>query len=93
MPATAFFGFCVSSLCQRSYNGKALQKILAAKQDGAIGPKTLQVVANYENGETLGRLHDRRQKFYEGLSHFKTFGCGWTQRNKETLEAALSMVG
>ena len=61
---------------------------MAAKQDGAIGPKKLQVVANYENGETLGRLHDRRQKFYEGLSHFKTFGRGWTQRNKETLEAA-----
>ena len=67
---------------------KALQKIVGAKQDGAIGPKTLQAVANYETEETIGKLHDSRQKFYEGLSHFKTFGRGWTRRNKETLEQA-----
>jgi len=70
---------------------KALQKIVGAKQDGAIGPKTLQAVANYEAAETIGKLHDSRQKFYEGLSHFKTFGRGWTRRNKETLEAALKL--
>ena len=66
---------------------------MGAKQDGAIGTKTLLAVANYEAAETIGKLHDSRQKFYEGLSHFKTFGRGWTRRNKETSEAALSMVG
>ena len=71
---------------------KALQKIVGAKQDGAIGPKTLQAVANYETEETIGKLHDSRQKFYEGLSHFKTFGRGWTRRNKETLKAAIEML-
>ena len=70
----------------------ALQKIVGAKQDGAIGPKTLQAVANYEAAETIGKLHDSRQKFYEGLSHFKTFGRGWTRRNKETLKAAIEML-
>ena len=72
---------------------KALQKIVGAKQDRAIGPKKLQAVANYEAAETIGKLHDSRQKFYEGLSHFATFGRGWTRRNKETSEAALSMAG
>ena len=71
---------------------KALQKIVGAKQDGAIGPKTLQAVANYETEETIGKLHDSQQKFYEGLSHFKTFGRGWTRRNKEKLKAAIQML-
>jgi len=67
---------------------KALQKIVGAKQDGAIGPKTLQAVANFDAGETIEKLHSSRQKFYEGLTHFKTFGKGWTRRNQETLEQA-----
>ena len=71
----------------------SLQKIVGAKQDGAIGPKTLQAVANYETEETIGKLHDSRQKFYERLSHFKTFGRGWTRRNKETLEQAQHFLG
>jgi lysozyme family protein len=33
-----------------------------------------------------------RQGFYEGLDTFKTFGRGWTRRNKETLEQALKMI-
>ena len=65
---------------------------MGAKQDGAIGTKTLQAVANYEAAETIGKLHDSRQKFYEGLSHFKTFGRGWMRRNNETLEAAMQML-
>ena len=65
---------------------------MGAKQDGAIGTKTLQAVANYEAAETIGKLHDSRQKFYEGLSQFKTFGRGWMRRNNETLEAAMQML-
>ena len=71
---------------------KALQKIVGAKQDSAIGSKKLQAVANYETKETIGKLHDSRQKFYEGLSHFKTFGRGWTRRNKEILKAAIEIL-
>jgi lysozyme family protein len=70
---------------------KALQKIVGAKQDGVIGPKTLKAVANYEAAETIGKLHDSRQRFCEGLSHFMTFGRGWTHRNKQTLKAAIEM--
>ena len=65
---------------------------MSAKQDGAIGPKTLQAVMNHEPGELIDKLHDSRQKFYEGLSHFKTFGKGWTRRNQETREQAHTML-
>jgi len=72
---------------------KALQKLVGAKQDGAIGPKTLQAVMNHDPAELIDKLHDSRQKFYEGLSHFKTFGKGWTRRNQETREQSHKMVG
>ena len=71
---------------------KALQKIVGAKQDGAIGPKTLQAVMNHDPAELIDKLHDTRQKFYESLSHFKTFGKGWTRRNEETRQQANEML-
>ena len=42
---------------------KARQKIVGAKQGGAIGPKTLQAVARYEAAESIGKLHCSRQNF------------------------------
>ena len=71
---------------------KALQKLVWAKQDGAIGPKTLQAIINHDPAELIDKLHDTRQKFYENLSHFKTFGRGWTRRNQETKEQAQKML-
>ena len=71
---------------------KALQKLVGAKQDGAIGPKTLQAVMYHEPDELIYKLHDSRQKFYKGLSHFKTFGKGWTHRNQEKREQAHTML-
>ena len=71
---------------------KALQKLVGARQDGAIGPKTLQAVMNHDPAELIDKLHDSRQKFYEGLSHFKTFGKGWTRRNQETREQSHKMA-
>ena len=71
---------------------KALQKLVGAKQDGAIGPKTLQAVMDHDPAELIDKLHDTRQKFYENLSHFKTFGRGWTRRNEETREQAKEML-
>ena len=33
-----------------------------------------------------------RQKYYEKLKHFKTFGRGWTRRVTETTEEALKLT-
>jgi len=32
-------------------------------------------------------------KFYEGLTHFKTSGNGWTRKNQETLEQEMGLIG
>jgi len=71
---------------------KAIQRIVGAKQDGAIGPKTLTMIANQEPKIIIEKMYDQRQSFYENLKTFKTFGRGWTRRNEETKETALEMA-
>jgi len=85
------FDWCVNSGSKRP--AKALQRIIGAKADGAIGPKTLQLVADCDPVELIEKMFDARQSFYEGLTTFDTFGRGWTRRNKETLEQSLEMAG
>ena len=63
---------------------KALQKIVGAKQDGAISLKTLQAAADFDAIETIEKLHTTQQKFCEVLLNFKTFSKGWTRRNQES---------
>mgnify|MGYP000955439930 CR=1 FL=1 len=71
---------------------KALQRSVGAKADGAIGPQTLGMVEAKDPKEIVKDMHNQRQAFYERLKTFKTFGKGWTRRNKETLETALEMM-
>jgi len=86
----AVFDWCVNSGPSRA--ARALQVVVNATADGAIGPKTLEKVNEREASEIIKDLHAVRQEFYENLSTFDTFGKGWTRRNKETLEQALEMV-
>jgi lysozyme family protein len=71
---------------------KAIQRAVGAKQDGRIGPMTLQAVADKDPREIIESVYHTRQRFYERLKTFETFGKGWTRRNKETLETALEMA-
>jgi len=71
---------------------KALQKICGASVDGAIGPKTLALINRQSPKYMIEEFGKIRQEFYESLGTFKTFGKGWTRRNKETTEASISMI-
>ena len=84
------FDWAVNSGSKRP--AKAIQKAVGAKQDGAIGPMTLQAVADVDPDRIIEAVYHTRQRFYERLSTFETFGKGWTRRNKETLQAALEMT-
>jgi len=74
---------------------KYLQKLVGTTPDGGIGPMTLKAVDEFIslNGipETIEKYQNNRQKYYEKLSTFDTFGKGWTRRNDETYEAAVAM--
>ena len=56
-----------------------------------IGPKTLGLVAEKNSREIIEYMYDSRQKYFESLRTFETFGRGWTKRNKHTFEMALDM--
>jgi lysozyme family protein len=71
---------------------KALQRIVGVKPDGGIGPQTLRAIANFDSKSLIEKLYDARQKFYENLATFETFGRGWSRRNDETFSAATKMA-
>ena len=64
--------------------------------DGGIGPNTLKKLGEYVESLVLKMqlkdTQETRQKYYEGLSTFSTFGRGCTRRVDETTEPFLSMV-
>ena len=75
---------------------KFLQQMIGTTVDGGIGPNTLAKVEEYvrENGkhETVKKYQEMRQKYYEQLSTFATFGRGWTRRVEETTKLALDII-
>lgn len=83
------FDWAVNSGVGRS--ARTLQKILAVKADGAIGPQTLAAVAAHDTEQLITDMYSRRQAFYERLKTFEHFGKGWTRRNEETLHQAVEL--
>lgn len=90
----AVFDWAVNSGVGRA--AKKLQTMIGTEADGGIGPNTLRTLEEYiqHHGieETINNYKAIRQKFYESLSTFDTFGKGWTRRNEETKEKALEMI-
>jgi len=91
---------CVFDWAVNSGTGRAakkLQSMIGTVADGGIGPNTLKKLDEYisEHGleTTIANYTDIRQKFYESLSTFDTFGKGWTRRNQETEREAFKMSG
>ena len=88
------FDFGVNAGTGRS--AKYLQTLIGTVADGGIGPNTLKCLDDYvsKHGveDTIKNFQEARQKYYESLSTFDTFGKGWTRRNTETTELALSMA-
>ena len=75
---------------------KYLQNMVGATADGAIGPATLRAVNAYVQVEGLASAIDTyqsdRQKYYESLSTFETFGRGWSRRVVETTSSAQKLA-
>ena len=88
------FDFCVNAGTGRA--AKYLQSMVGATRDGAIGPNTLRQVNEYieVNGlqATIQTYQTNRQRYYEKLKTFETFGRGWTRRVEETTAEALKMA-
>ena len=74
---------------------KYLQTLIGTVADGGIGPNTLAKLKEYTDKtgvkETITNYQNERQRYYEKLSTFKTFGRGWTRRVEETTKLALEL--
>ena len=90
----AVFDWAVNSGVGRA--AKKLQTMIGTEADGGIGPNTLRTLDEYieHHGieETLRNYKAIRQKFYESLSTFDTFGKGWTKRYEMKLQVCLEMI-
>lgn len=89
------FDFGVNAGPRRA--AKKLQGIIGAGVDGAIGPNTLGKLQAYIDAHGMQAVIEDytlvRQRYYESLQHFDTFGRGWTRRNNEVKEQALQWCG
>ena len=82
------FDFAVNAGCGRS--SKTLQSAVNTKPDGAIGPQTLQAVAN--TPDLIDKFSDEKVRFYKSLPTFSVFGNGWLNRIEHVKRDASLMV-
>ena len=86
----AVFDAAVNSGPGRS--AKWLQAAIGAKQDGAIGPKTLAKTKQEDPVEVTSNMCDQRLSFLQHLSTWSTFGKGWGKRVAHVKANALAMA-
>lgn len=84
------FDYAVNSGVHRA--AITLQRMVGAKEDGIIGPRTLAAVKAEEPDVLIRRYCDARLKFLQGLSTFATFGKGWTARVIRVEKDALELL-
>lgn len=82
--------FAVNSGPSRA--AKMLQRVVGVKEDGIIGPKTLDAIHAKDPAKIVNSLCDARLAFLRSLSHWPTFGRGWGARVKSVRDDALRDV-
>ncbi len=70
-----------------------LQAAVGAKQDGAIGEKTLVRVEAQDSVQIVDMMCDRRLDFLRSLSTWPTFGKGWALRVEGVRATGMTMAG
>jgi lysozyme family protein len=86
----AVFDFAVNSGPARA--AKFLQKVVGTKQDGVIGPMTLDAVAGI-GPSVINRLCEARLFWLRKLPTWPTFGRGWERRVRDVEREARKMGG
>lgn len=70
-----------------------LQGAVGVKQDGVIGPVTVNALAKADPQKVLVELHAQRIYMMAGLSTWKHFGRGWSRRLANLPYQAAKMEG
>jgi lysozyme family protein len=71
---------------------KTLQRVVGAKVDGHVGPKTLEAARAARFPEVLHRFADVRLDFLKALPGWGRFGKGWDARVRRVHAAAVQLA-
>lgn len=86
--------YCVFDMAANSgpfLASKFIQRVCAVTADGIIGPKTLDAINADDPKELINAFCDDRLQFLKGLSDFKYYGKGWTDRVERVRKRSLSL--
>jgi lysozyme family protein len=86
----AVFDIAVNSGPSRA--AKLLQAAVKVRQDGKIGPQTIDATRRMMAATVINEVCDRRMDFLRKLKTWPTFGKGWTRRVSQVRIDALAMV-
>lgn len=88
----AVFDFAVNSGPGRAV--LSLQEVLGVKQDGVIGPITMDAITSYPGTEyaLITDYASKRLDFMKGLSNWTYNKNGWTKRVKRVMTEAQSLM-
>jgi lysozyme family protein len=84
------FDYGVNSGIGRSK--KVLQRVVGVKDDGVLGPQTMQAVAAREPRAIINAICDERLKFLHALKTWLVFGKGWGRRVAEVRTFSLQLA-
>jgi lysozyme family protein len=68
---------------------RLLQQAAGVKDDGVLGPRSLEAIGKVPVKELIAKVSEGRRDFYRGLKTFSVFGRGWLRRVDETEKEAL----
>lgn len=67
---------------------KILQRAVAVKADGVIGPVSLAAIRKQPQFSLINLFNSERIAFYTAIANFNTYGKGWMNRMSENLRYA-----
>lgn len=82
-PSVAVVLFDTAVNCGNRRAIQMLQKVIGVKEDGVIGPMTINAANKLDAFGTSRLMADERLAFYRELKTFSRFGKGWTKRVQE----------
>lgn len=71
---------------------RLLQRALGISEDGIYGQVTWDAIEDRDTETLIWEYHEVRQRYYQSLKTWPTFGKGWTRRNNGTKEFALQLL-
>ena len=74
-----------------SRSAKALQSVVGVRQDGKVGPNTINAVMDMVGKTVIQKLCAKRLGFVRGLKTWATFGKGWSRRIADVEAKAVAM--